>query len=73
MSKFKLTLKKLESLEVGEKFIRKDFITELWGEYNYFINTSFSQMFYRAKHKINDENENKKYFRSIKNEIIRIF
>lgn len=73
MTKFKSTLEKLDSLEVGEKFIRKDFITELWGEYNFFINTSFSQMFFKAKTKINEKKENKKHFRSIKNEIIRIF
>jgi hypothetical protein len=73
MTKIKATLEKLESLEVGEKFVRKDFITELWGDYNYFLNTGFSQIFFKARIKINENKENKKHFRSVRNEIIRVF
>ncbi len=47
-----IIFEKLESLKVNESFNKKEFIIEHWGDYNYFIDRSFSVAFTGAKKKL---------------------
>jgi len=40
---------KIDLLEIGGSLNRKDFVIELWGDYDYFLNGSFSVHFGKAK------------------------
>ena len=58
---------KLELLEVGQQFIKKEFITLLWGRTDYFVDRSFDVMFNTAKKQLIGRE-----FRTDKGCIIRI-
>lgn len=40
---------KLASMEVEGKFSKKEFIKEVWGDYDFYIDRSFSVLFTHAK------------------------
>jgi hypothetical protein len=58
---------KVQSLEVGQQFIKKEFIISVWGNSDYFIDRSFDVLFNSVK-KSFPERE----FRTEKGVIIRI-
>lgn len=58
---------KLASMEVEEKFSKKEFIQEHWNSYDFFLDRSFSVFFTHAK-KIFPEKE----FRTIRGFVTRI-
>jgi len=53
-SKQKKVSEKVASLEVGQNFNKKDFITSVWGSSNYFIDRSFDVLFSTAKKEFSD-------------------
>ena len=65
-SKQKKVSEKIASLEVGQNFNKKDFITSIWGSSNYFIDRSFDVLFSNAKKEIQERG-----FRTEKGLIIR--
>ncbi len=67
-----LVKEKLESMEVGDKFNKKEFILKHWGDYNYFLNQNFSNMMNTVKKIINDKLEVKKTYRSIDGNMTRL-
>lgn len=58
---------KVQSLEIGDSFNKKEFIITLWGRSDYFIDRSFDVMFNTSK-KVLPERE----FKTEKGRIIRI-
>jgi hypothetical protein len=44
-----LVLNKLQTLQVNESFSKKEFVKELWGDYNYFLDRTFQVAFVAAK------------------------
>ena len=40
---------KVQSLEIGQQFIKKEFIISVWGKSDYFIDRSFDVLFNTAK------------------------
>jgi hypothetical protein len=58
---------KLELLEVGQQFIKKEFINLIWGRTDYFVDRSFDVMFNTAKKQLIGRE-----FRTEKGCIIRI-
>lgn len=58
---------KMDKLKVGESFDRKEYITELWGDYDYYIDLSFGSIITKCKKKLEP-----KTFRTIKKRITRI-
>ena len=43
---------RLQTMEIGDKFSAKDFITEYWGYYDYFVRRTFDVFFTQAKKQI---------------------
>lgn len=62
-----LVYNKLESMEVGDTFMKKDFILENWGVYDYFIDRSFSVFLTRVRKKLPE-----RQFKTIEKFIIRL-
>jgi len=48
-SKQKKVAEYLQSMQVGDSFIIKDFVKEVWGDYTYFIRRSFDVYLSNAK------------------------
>lgn len=57
---------KLEALKPNENFSKKEFIKEVWGRYDFFLDRNFSVFFANAKKLLLD-----KEFRTIKGMIVR--
>lgn len=66
-SKVEILTEKLESLEEKKSFSKKDFITEQWGDYDWFLDRSFCVTFTHAKKLLP-----LKTFKTIKGSIFRI-
>ncbi len=45
---------KVQSLEVGQQFNKKEFIISVWGKSDYFIDRSFDVLFNTAKKGLSD-------------------
>ena len=45
---------KVQSLEVGQQFNKKEFIISVWGKSDYFIDRSFDVLFNTAKKALSD-------------------
>ncbi len=58
---------KIKSLEVGQQFNKREFITLVWGRTDYFVERSFDVIFNTAKKELSDRE-----FRTEKGVIIRI-
>ncbi|HEY6143715.1 MAG TPA: hypothetical protein VIV55_09925 [Flavobacterium sp.] len=56
----------MDKLEIGESLERKELITELWGDFDYYIETSFLVLLTKCKRKLVP-----KTFKTIKKRIIR--
>ena len=65
-SKQKKVTERIESLEIGQHFNKKEFIVSVWSTSNYFIDRSFDVMFSTAKKALQDRE-----FRTEKGFIIR--
>jgi hypothetical protein len=57
---------KIQSLEVGQSFNKKEFIISVWNKNDYFVQRSFDVMFNTAKKELSDRE-----FRTEKGCIIR--
>ncbi|HEY6143714.1 MAG TPA: hypothetical protein VIV55_09920 [Flavobacterium sp.] len=70
---FQRTFDKLESMQIGESFDKTEFIKELYcGECNYFLRQNFDNMMNKAKNKLNEGLEEKRFFKSIKGDYHRL-
>ena len=45
---------KIKSLEVGQQFNKREFITLVWGRTDYYVERSFDVMFNTAKKELDD-------------------
>jgi hypothetical protein len=62
-----ITTEAMDKLDVGESFSKKNFILKHWGEYDFWIDRSFSVLFVGVKKKISN-----KQFRTIKGHVTSI-
>lgn len=53
-SKQKKVTEQVSSLQVGQRFNKKEFIVSVWGSSDYFIDRSFDVMFNTAKKTLTD-------------------
>ena len=58
---------KLQLMKVGDSFSKKEYIKEVWGDDDYFVDRTFSVAFANAKKLIPE-----KLFKTIDKQIIRI-
>lgn len=65
-SKQKKVTEQVSSLQVGQRFNKKEFIVSVWGNSDYFIDRSFDVMFNTAKKTVTDRE-----FTTVKGFIIR--
>lgn len=64
---YKDITERLDKLEVGESFDRKELIEELWGDFNYYLEVSFSTIIIKCRKTLKP-----KPFKTINKRVCRI-
>jgi hypothetical protein len=64
---YKEIIEKMNALEIGESFDRKECIEELWGDFDYYIEVSFNSLISKCKRFLEP-----KTFKTIKKRIVRL-